>query len=223
MTGNQAETFGRRLTVVAEVFDKRLSAAQTALYFEALRDLPWAVVVHALRVSVQTCKFFPRPAELREFAIGDVEDAIERAWVALRQAGGRLGAYASVIVQDAALAETVLALFGSWAAACQAEFSPEMWAAKRKEFGRVYRLMMQRRLDGARYLVGQCEADNVGRGYTTRFIAVGHIGQDGAIRQLSAAEAERERVTIAAHAHGLTSVADLAPAVLDVVLTGPDA
>lgn len=190
--------FMRRLMALAEVFDAKLSPARSALYFEALRDVPMASVVQAMNAAVKGCKFFPRPVELREFAQGNSDDAAESAWLAFQTGMRRLGAMASVSVRDAALAETITAMFGSWAEACAAELSPEMWAAKRKEFGRIYRVMRGRMLDGGRYLIGTAERHNGQRGDWMRYTPVGRIDMDGSVRSLSPAEADAERQQLAA-------------------------
>lgn len=201
MTVDDNRDFTQRLAALAEVFDVKLSAARIALYFETLREFALADVVRALNHAAKTNKFFPRPAELRDTIVGDSEDAVEMAWVGFRQAIRRLGYMTSVVVQDAALAESILALFGSWDAACAADLSPEMWASRRKEFGRVYRAMLQRRLEGARYLIGMSERHNGGRPEWAAYSPVGVIGRDGEVKALSTKEAEVERTRIAAQAH----------------------
>jgi len=186
---------------LAEVFDVKLSPGRTALYFESMRDLPLSAVVQALNAAVKGCKFFPRPAELREFAQGNSEDAAEAAWLAFKSAMPRLGYMASVSVRDAALAETILAVFGSWSAACTAELSPEMWSSKRKEFGRVYRVMRGRMLEGGRYLIGPVEQQNAHRLDWRRYAPVGRIDLDGSARSLTASEADVERQQLAAQSN----------------------
>lgn len=192
--------FARRLTALGEVFDVKLSPARQALYFEALRDLPFAAVAGAMNQAVKGCKFFPRPVELREFAVGDSEDATEQAWLAFKSAVGRIGYMSSVAIHDAALAETITAMFGTWSAACASDFSPEMWSSKRKEFGRIYRVMRGRRLEGGRYLLGTAEVNNQHRADWSRFVTVGRIDLDGSVRSLSAYEAEAERQQLAVNA-----------------------
>lgn len=211
MNTDHAEEFGRRLVALAEVFDVKLSPQRQALYFDALRDLPYESCVTALHAAVKVCKFFPRPVELREFVQGDAEDAAEAAWVAFRQAMGRIGHYSSLVVRDAALGEAILALFGTWPAACCAELSPEMWASKRKEFGRVYRMLRQRRLEGSRYLPGVAEHHNSQRAAWIGFSPVGVLERDGTVRALAGAEAERERQAISAAAHGFQALAASIP------------
>lgn len=199
-TDEQGE-FTRRLLMLAEVFDAKLSPARQALYFEALRDLPFVAVVGAMNAAVKGCKFFPRPVELRTFAQGDSEDITEAAWLASRAAMRKLGYMASVSVRDAALGEAIVSVFGSWAGACTADLSPEMWASKRKEFGRVYRVMRQRNLDGGRYLPGVAEQQNSGRRDWLRFVPMGCIDIGGEVLQLTAEEGEMERTRLAIAAH----------------------
>jgi len=195
--------FRNRLVVLGELFDAKLSAAKQALYFEALRDLPFGDVAAALNAAAKVCIFMPRPAELRRLAIGDADDLAEQAWMTMRRAMACIGGYSSLVTSNPALGEAILATFGSWPEACSSELSPEMWAAKRKEFGRVYRVLTGRRLDGARYLPGVCEAQNAGRNDWRKFIPVAVLDAD-AIRVLKPVEAEEYRTLIAATSHQLT-------------------
>ncbi len=201
--------FRNRLVALSEVFDVKLSPARAALYFEALRDLPFPAVAQAMNQAVKVCKFLPRPAEIRQLAVGDDEDRAEVAWMALRRAMAEGGAYRSLAC-DATLGEAIVAVFGSWPEACQLELSPEMWSSKRKEFGRVYRVLANRALDGTRYLPGICEQQNAGRLEWQRFVQVYAIeGEAG--RCLSGDEAQARRALHAAQAHGFRSIASLLP------------
>lgn len=206
MNTEHASEFSRRLSALAEIFDVKLSPARSALYFEALRDLPVEAVVGALGHAAKACTFFPKPAELRAFVVGDSEDVAEQAWLAFKGAVRRLGYMASVSIHDAALAESIVAVFGSWSQACTLDLSAEMWASKRKEFGRVYRVMRQRRLSGGRYLIGQAEQQNAGRRDWLRFVPVGRIALDGSTYPLALDEAERERQNLAAAAHAFARI-----------------
>ncbi len=197
--------FQRRLLAVSELFDKGLSPAQQALYFDALRDLPFADVARALRQATKVCTFMPKPAELRTIAVGDTDDHAERAWIGFRAAASRIGAWASLITRDPVLGETILAVFRGWPEACALELSPEMWSSKRKEFGRVYRVIAARGLSGGRYLAGICEQQNAGKAEWSRYIAAGVVETDGTTRSLSAGEADEARQHLAATtATGLT-------------------
>lgn len=195
--------FRNRLVTLAELFDLRLAPTRQALYFEALRDLPFDAVAHGLNQAARACTFFPKPAELRALAVGDEEDAAETAWMALRLAMRSAGSYASLVTADAALGEAIVAVFGGWPQVCALDLSAEMWANKRKEFGRVYRVLRSRGLSGSRYLAGICEQQNAGRPEWMKFVQVQRIA--GAVLEaLSLDAAERERTQLAAASHGFT-------------------
>src|SRR4029453_8106391 len=157
------EEFAARMVGLGELFNVEFSAARMALYFESLRDLPLEDVAMALNLAVKTCTFLPKPAELRTMILGGDGDRIEQAWLLLRAAMPRAGAYATVITSDAALGQTILAMFESWPKACAADLSPEMWTAKRKEFGRVYAVMRRRQQREPAHLPGLVESANGGR------------------------------------------------------------
>jgi hypothetical protein len=183
---------------LAAVWEKQLTPAVQAVYFETLRDLPFDAVVTAVGRAAQTCTFFPKPAELRTLVLGDSEDHAEAAWLALKAAFRSVGSYASLATVDPALGETVVAMFGGWPEACAQELSAEMWSSKRKEFGRVYRVFRSRNLEGVRYLPGTCERQNAGQQEWMRFVTVGVIGPSGTISQLRGDQAEHFRSVLAA-------------------------
>ncbi len=166
MTDEDFEGFAGRLAGLAELFDATLTPAKTLLYFEALRDLTLDEVAHGFTLAARGCKFFPRPAEVRAFVLPDEQDAAEAAWLEYKQLAHRVGGYLSPRFEDPALAEALVAVFGSWTAACWSDFSPEMWTAKRKEFDRVYRVLRRRELPpGPRVLAGFLEIENHRTGF----------------------------------------------------------
>ena len=206
MESTDAHAFGARLQAVAEVYGGTLSQAKAALYFEALADLPTAAVFAAMGDAVKTLKFMPKPSEIRALALGDSEEATEAAWMALRTALRRVGGYRS-FVGPAALCDTLTALWGGWVEACDADLSPEMWASKRKEFGRVYRTVVQRGVVGSqRYLPGRQERANSGLRDGLTFVQVGVLspGPEGpSIQLLPADQAEDLRALMGATMGGL--------------------
>lgn len=133
MDASDSGEFTQRLVGLGEVFDADLSPVKQALYFEALRDLPLEAVVVALNQAARACKFFPKPAELRDFVGDCVEDDAARSWASLQRQARAVGAYRTWEC-DTVFALSVCDTFGSWPAYCAAELSPEMWASKRKEF-----------------------------------------------------------------------------------------
>lgn len=167
MTTEEFESVINRLTGVADYFHCELSQTKLMFYFDGLCDLAVDDVQRALTTCIKTCRFMPLVADIRQALGEDAENDSEKAWLAYKHLAHQQGGYASPCITDAALAETLMEIFGSWETACWTDLSPEMWAAKRKEFGRVYRLMRTRGLTGSRTLIGQCERSNREMGYST--------------------------------------------------------
>jgi len=213
------EEFAARMVGLGELFNVEFSAARMALYFESLRDLPLDDVAMALNLAVKTCTFLPKPAELRTMILGGDGDRVEQAWLLLRAAMPRAGAYATVITADAALGQTILAMFDSWPKACAADLSPEMWTAKRKEFGRVYAVMRRRQQREPAHLPGLIESANGGRPEWFRHAPFVFIG-DGAtdIRELTAEQVTRYLSLAAGQRHEFQSMLVVTPAAIPPAL-----
>lgn len=169
MTNQDARAFFERLAGLAELFNGAgavFSDTKAELYFEALRDLPLETVIGGLNEAVKRCTFMPKPAEIRKLVVGDDEDTAELAWLEYKKFAKQIGGYHSPTFTDPALADALVAVFGSWQAACWSDFTPEMWSSKRKEFGRVYRAMRTRGETEPKQLIGFLERENGLHGYT---------------------------------------------------------
>jgi hypothetical protein len=109
--------FAEALTVLAEVFEKKLSPQLVALYFEALAHYEWELIEMALGRAVTACRFFPRPVELIEQIEGTPEERLaeaEQAWRQFYAALNEAGTYRSLYCEDTVLAETIRLVFRSW-------------------------------------------------------------------------------------------------------------
>lgn len=146
------------LALLSQTFNESISEMRAEAYWIALDDCELSEIQHAALHAMRTLKFFPKPAELRELVDGSREDDAERAWQEYKTQARRVGGYGSPQL-DAALAETIVLVFGSWEGACWSDYSPEMWAAKRKEFGRTYRILRQRGIKGPAQLPGFFERE----------------------------------------------------------------
>ena len=160
MTDTDRPQFGRAMLMMASGYNAPMNDLRIELYFSALSDLDISTIEHAITVAVNRCKFCPTIADLREVVNGSQTDRAELAWLTWKDAARKHGAYTSLDCADPAFAETILAVFTSWPAACSADLTDEMWAAKRKEFERVYRVMERRELVGSRRLAGIAELQN---------------------------------------------------------------
>ena len=204
--------FLRNLVALSELYGKSLSPAAQVLYVEALQEFGLDPLLQAIRTCVQTCRFMPVPADIRKLVVGDTSDAAEVAWQAFKTTARAVGGYQSPTFEDGALGATLLAVFGTWEAACAADLSPEMWIAKRREFERTYRVMRDRQL-GPMTLDGFCRRTNHALGYdvdaplNARLLGDG-MPSRGRIADASDAMREqwRRNVTQAIEAHGAGTV-----------------
>lgn len=190
MTDADRPQFAQLLAMLALMFNAPMSELRIEGFFMALRDDVKIADLERLIKNAGQFKYFPVPAEILEFVRGSVADRAEIGWLAWRQAAKRIGGGASLVVADPALAETIEAVFGSWPAACALELSDEMWSSKRKEFDRVYRVMVKRALFGRRYLTGTHEQNNCQRADWQKFTPVGYVDDEGRTKQISGEEAQ---------------------------------
>lgn len=63
----QAKVFEEGMKRLVEVFGE-ITVGKTALYWEALQDLPDGGFVLAVKESIKRSEYFPRPKHLRDFA-----------------------------------------------------------------------------------------------------------------------------------------------------------
>ena len=159
MTAEDRPRFTRALFVLAETFKEPMNDLRLEGYWMVLADFPINDVEHAIVRAMEECRdFFPRPAVIRDFVLGSFVGAEEAAWLEYKRLARTVGGYASPEM-DAALAQTLVFVFGSWQAACWSDFTPEMWASKRKEFGRTYHALRTRGIGGPSKVIGFFEED----------------------------------------------------------------
>lgn len=68
MTDADRPGFAELLALLGETFHEPISEARSVAYWLALDDLPLPALQAAVREALRSCRFFPRPAELRERA-----------------------------------------------------------------------------------------------------------------------------------------------------------
>jgi hypothetical protein len=164
MSPSDRATFAQSLGLLAETLGAELSEFGMEGYWFALSDLTLDQLRLAVQMALKTCRFFPKPVELREYASGaTLEDRVEVGWQMWRRAAKIVGSYRSIVISDGVLGETLVACFGGWVETCTTDLSPEMWASKRKEFERVYRALSLRADPSPRYLRGVHEMSGRGR------------------------------------------------------------
>lgn len=142
MTRAEARAFADQMAALAKVFDAQPDKTRTELYFRALQDLPLAAVQHAVGAAIQGCRFFPKPAELRELVGAGVADQAELAWAGLLD-GFRSGRWAEPDPITAALIRVY------WGDLSEAHrwwcYCPDVELhTKHKDFVRLYVLYAQK-------------------------------------------------------------------------------
>lgn len=182
---------------LADLFGVTLTPQQFAWYELALQDLPHQRVVQAMQHAMLSCKFFPKPAELRELAgvnekLSSSEQA-EIAWKAVLSAIRQVGEYDSVDFSDRVINATIRDL-GGWIKVAGIESKDLHWLEQR--FCRAYLANLKVALppESLKRLSGFTETMNARNGYGRHPIPVATVPsltclQTGRIvRKLEAAE-----------------------------------
>lgn len=163
MTAQDRPRFAAALAMLAEAYAETVSHARAAAYFLALEDLAIGELEAAVHTCLRTCRFFPRPAELREAIEGSIADQAEHAWARFLTAVRTIGSYQTVDFADAALHETIAVLYGGWEACWRLETAELSY--RHAEFLRVYRVHQRRPLPSPTPLPGLIELTNRARGF----------------------------------------------------------
>ncbi len=117
MTESDKPRLARVLAVLAETFNETVSEIRAEGYLMGLVDLSIEQVEAAAKAALKSSKFFPRPAELRELAVGSVEDHAEAAWSKLLGEVRRVGAYGAPKLPDECR-DVMVRLWGTWGHLC---------------------------------------------------------------------------------------------------------
>lgn len=116
-TNSDPSTVPGCVTILAEAFGKTVSPGMFKAYQLGLRGLSGGQVAAATQRALETCRFMPSPAELREMLFIKVEDRAVKAWLAFERAVVMNGYARSVTFDDPVINATVRAL-GGWEHCC---------------------------------------------------------------------------------------------------------
>lgn len=160
--------FRELLTAMAVTLPPRADLTPAAFmgYWLGLRDLPLEAFEQAVAMALETCKFLPAPAELRELAgVLRPDDRAVLAWDAVQKAYRDHGADYSLNFDDPAVNATLRSLGGLEAFADRMERDEEKWV--RKDFERIYASYCRSGVpeQAALPLVGYYERMNRNNGY----------------------------------------------------------
>lgn len=148
--------FSKAMFNLAETLGTRITETRIRSYASLLADVPYedlrVAFVRAAREG-QT-GFFPSIGELLAHIGPTPTDRGLIAWTALCQAAERVGAWASLEIEDGAAADALLTVFGGWPDFCEMADGPAL-ALRRQEFLAAYR-NARRSVAGPRRLTGLC-------------------------------------------------------------------
>lgn len=158
--------FAGLLEALATTFGKQVDKAMLLGYWMGLSDLTESALERACMKAIRTCKFMPKPAELRELA-GILSPAAQAAlaFADVDRALAVCGYYRSPNFEDVVINATIRNL-GGWLRVC--ELSPEefdKWF--RKDFERVYAIYAERGVgtEAGQPLIGYFEQQNAAHGH----------------------------------------------------------
>lgn len=160
MTATDTKAFGEALYVLGEAFGEPVTALRAEAYFLALDDLPLEAIIAAMRVSMKTCRWFPKPVELREHLDGHQDTNGDLAWGDVLHEIRRVGYCGSPSFSDPRVLDVVRTVWGTWQQLCETlpGEGPELvgWM---KQFKVTYETLTRRdaqpRVDRAVVLVAQ--------------------------------------------------------------------
>lgn len=118
MTESDRPALSQALLVLSETFNEPVSEVRAEAYFSALSDLPMASVAHATRAALRSCRFFPKPAELRELIEGDPETRADAAWGYLLEGIRQVGYMRFPVFEDPRIMIAVRDVWGTWERLC---------------------------------------------------------------------------------------------------------
>lgn len=119
MTDQDRPHFAEAMHAMAETFNEPMSDIRAEAYFDALRDLPMGRVNAAVRLALRTCRFFPKPVELRELVEGSADQRADFAWGEVLEQIRRVGYMGSPTFTDPAISDTVCQVWGGWRRLCE--------------------------------------------------------------------------------------------------------
>jgi len=178
--------FKEYMTMICEMFDKKLSDMMKDLYWKVLEPFTDDQCEKAFKEILYSNKFFPKPADFKEILCGKIKDTATMRWLDAFNAVRRIGHNSSVKFSDPVI-HSVINVMGGWAQFCMMTNDEAKW--KQKEFERLYEVLSERGGNHPDYLLGESEMSNTpqmiamyeertGKKFKNEIIEIGYEDQD---------------------------------------------
>lgn len=137
MTQAEESRFEAVIYALADTFGAKLTPGQLLGYRMGLGSLLLADIELSARRAMETLKYMPKPAELRELAGAmTIDTRAILAWGVVKQTVHRLSAYGSPDFDDPVI-NAAIRNMGGWSRLCGADADEfDTWV--RKDFERIY-------------------------------------------------------------------------------------
>lgn len=195
MTLQDQEKFTQGLMILAEVYNRKLSALLLHTYWNCLKKYSYVAfettLWNFLKKPEYATRNFPSPADWIKAIEGDGESKSLAAWIEVITAIRQVGHYESVRFNDS-LIHDVIQDMGGWILLCQQ--SERELVFLQKEFERRYRINSeQKKLSKApMYLTGQIEHQNSFNGFSEYIPRPRNIKQSSQLENHLVTENEEE-------------------------------
>lgn len=166
MINSDKGRFATLMLGIAEYYNESMSSPRIEIYWEALKDFDIDSIDRALKLHLRSDsgQFMPKVADIFKLIEGTSSDTAIVAWTKVEKAISRVGAYASVVFDDAII-QKVISDMGSWSGLCHKNVDEMPFVAK--EFQQRYRHYKTtgKVTNHPKVLIGLAEAANQLQGF----------------------------------------------------------
>lgn len=163
---NDLDQFTETLTATMDVYGKSVSSMTIQVWWEALKKYDVGAVLTSFSEHIQNPdngQFAPKPADIVRLIEGSTQDRALEAWAKVDKAMKRVGAFDSVVFDDAVI-HLAITDMGGWIKICKVEDKEKPFTAK--EFENRYRAHLSKGVtEYPKKLIGTAEASNSEAGY----------------------------------------------------------
>lgn len=159
--------FSKGIKMLEEYYSVKLTDANINIYWSRLKDYDDKTFKGVIIRCIDTLKFFPKIADIKEIIEGSLEDEAEIAWLILKGKVESHGGYMSVSFPGNPVIGSVVEAMGGWVKICNTTIEEEKWV--KKEFIKLYPIM-KKKINHPEQLAGIFEIENNQKGYSEKYM-----------------------------------------------------